>query len=168
MVSGSDGYLAPFQRPGLAILLLIVSLPACAPRNEANDTASSLSAGRSVPPVPTAAGDSVVTLFGRDWTLVELESRPVASLPRPARIRFDSAGRAAGLAGCNQFFATYRTVGDTLRFDTAALTKMACAEGMDLERHFMDALGATRIYRVEGRSLSFVAEGRTLARFEAR
>ena len=45
------------------------------------------------------------------------------------------------------------------------MTKMACAEGMDLERQFTEALAATNHYRVTGTELTLFGVSGTVARF---
>lgn len=47
----------------------------------------------------------------------------------------------SGRAGCNGYFAGYELTGETLRFQQAGATMMACAPAlMDQERKFLDTL----------------------------
>ncbi|KFI32823.1 lipoprotein [Haematobacter missouriensis] len=52
-------------------------------------------------------------------------------------------GRVSGRAGCNGYFAGYELTGESLRFQQAGATMMACAPAlMDQERKFLDALAS--------------------------
>jgi hypothetical protein len=64
-----------------------------------------------------------------------------------------TTSRAAGFAGCNRFSASYRLSGDSLSFGPI-VSKMACADGDELERSFLTALPS--------------GPGGVLARFRAR
>ena len=111
------------------------------------------------PPTSTLAGD---------WTLVELDSQPApaGAAGRSTTIRFETdSARVTGFAGCNRFAGSYVLAGDSLRFGEAAMTKMACAEGMELERRFTDALAATTRFRITGADLILIGGSGTVARF---
>ena len=59
--------------------------------------------------------------------------------------------------------------GDTLRFGKMAGTMMACVDGMDTEKAFLDALGQVNKWKITGQHLElFDAAGKLVARFEAR
>jgi len=106
---------------------------------------------------------------GREWRLVELGGRPAAmgAGGRPATLRLD-AGRASGFAGCNSFSGGYRMMaGSSLVFSPLASTRMACAEGMELEREYLAALEATRSFRLTTQGLELLGERGVLARFAA-
>ena len=112
-----------------------------------------------LPPVFALAGD---------WTLVELDSQaaPTGADGRRATLRFEiDSARVGGFAGCNRLTASYTLAGDSLRFGVAVLTRMACAEGMDLERRVMDVLTATDRYRVTATELTLFGASGSLARF---
>ena len=103
-----------------------------------------------------------------DWALTELSGQPAPAGAggRPATLGFDTdAMRAAGFAGCNRLSASYTITGNSLRFGAAAMTKMACAEGMELESAFANALTATTRFSLEGDELTLFAESGPVARF---
>jgi heat shock protein HslJ len=141
------------SRPGAILSLLVVF--ACGPRPPASDH-------------PPAA--STASLDGREWILVDLGQRP-ASLGaggRPATIQFDPTnGRAAGFAGCNRYGAEYTVAGDSLTFGPAISTKMACADGDQLERSFLAVLPEVRRYELSDSTLVLSGSGAPLARFRA-
>jgi len=101
----------------------------------------------------TPAGDDAATsaLTGRDWTLTTLEGEDVAPLPDGRRpyLHFE-ADRVHGFAGCNRLTGGYRAEGTRLEFSQLAMTRMACAEGMDLEQRFGNALERVTGYELAG------------------
>jgi heat shock protein HslJ len=102
-----------------------------------------------------------------DWTLMELDAQPAPTGAggRRATLHFDtSTARVGGFAGCNSLIASYTSAGDSLRFGMAALTKMACTDGMDLEGRVMAALTATNRYEVTATELTLVGASGALAR----
>jgi heat shock protein HslJ len=105
---------------------------------------------------------------GREWRLVELGGRPAAmgAGGRPATLRLE-AGRASGFAGCNSFSGGYEMADSRLAFSPLASTRMACAEGMELEREYLAALEATRSFRLTTQGLELLGERGVLARFAA-
>ena len=59
--------------------------------------------------------------------------------------------------------------GDTLTFGKMAGTMMACADGMDTEKAFLEALRQVTKWKIMGQHLElFDAVGKLVARFEAR
>ena len=116
---------------------------------------------------PTAA---VAPLDNREWALVGLGevAAPLGAGGRPATIQFDqAAGRAAGFAGCNRYSAGYAVTGDSLRFGPAISTKMACADGDELERGYLAMLPAIRSYALSDSTLTLNGSDGPLARFRA-
>lgn len=127
------------------------------------------------PPKPPAQEQSAVRgpapITDRDWVLVALGTQPAPAGRggQPATLRLEaSPSRAVGFAGCNRFSASYTLAGDSLRFGPALATKMACADGDELERGFLSALPVVATY--EATDSSLILEGSTgqVARFHAR
>jgi heat shock protein HslJ len=52
-----------------------------------------------------------------------------------------------------------------LSFGPLAGTMMACAEGGDLERRYLDALAGVTAFRLEGEVLSLLSGGEVVATF---
>ncbi|MEJ2503622.1 MAG: YbaY family lipoprotein [Gemmatimonadota bacterium] len=119
---------------------------------------------RAEPPVPDA---SLVDTY---WKLTELNGEP-ASLgagDREVHMVLTSEMEARGFAGCNRFTGSWERDGNDVRFGPLAATQRACAEGMDLERRFLDALEATRRSAIAGDTLSlFSGDERLVLRFAA-
>lgn len=141
--------------PGAVAIGWLVSIFACGPKPPASDR----------PPAMSAA-----SLDNREWALVALGevAAPVGAGGRPATIQFDpTTGRAAGFAGCNRFSAGYTVAGDSLTFGAAISTKMACADGDQLERGYLAMLPAIRSYTLSDSILTLNGSGGPLARFRA-
>jgi heat shock protein HslJ len=121
-----------------------------------------------------AAADSAAAqepmLVGTTWRLIELEGNPapLGNDGRVATLELTLDGkRVAGFAGCNRMAGTYELNGDSLTLGPLAMTRMACAKGMELEQRFTAALEQTRVYRLSARGLELVGQRGSLARLEA-
>ena len=105
---------------------------------------------------------------GTDWELHELRgaAAPLGAGGRRATIRFDAdTARVSGFAGCNRYFGAYALEGATLRFSGLGMTKMACAQGMDLEQQLAAALQATSRYQLAERELTLFNDAGAVAKF---
>jgi heat shock protein HslJ len=104
------------------------------------------------------------------WKLTRLGDMPVAPQQRePHFILNREARRVGGSGGCNRLMGSYQLKGDALTFGRMAGTLMACPQGMDTERAFLDALGQVRRWKIIGQHLElFDSAGKLLARFEGR
>jgi heat shock protein HslJ len=76
-----------------------------------------------------------------------------------------------GSAGCNNYFASYETEGETLAVGPAGSTRKMCAEPegiMDQETAFLAALGSAATYEIKGDRLQvWDADGSRMLSFEA-
>jgi heat shock protein HslJ len=126
-------------------------------------------AGSSAPPADSGAAQQPM-LVGTTWRLTELDGKPAAlgNDGRAATLELTLEGRrVAGFAGCNRMGGSYEVSGDSLTLGPLALTKMACAKGMELEQGFVAALEQTRAYRLSAQGLELLGERGSLARLEA-
>lgn len=102
-------------------------------------------------------------LANTDWTLAS-----ETGAASPPTLTFE-AGRAAGFAGCNRWFASVTQDGEALRFGNVGTTRMACTAepAAAAERNFLAALAATRYGRYDQDALVLLDENQQqLARFE--
>jgi copper homeostasis protein (lipoprotein) len=115
---------------------------------------------------------SVSELENTYWKLTRLGEQPVLVEPQqrePHLVLRSGEGRVAGSDGCNRFMGSYTIDGPAIDFGQMATTRMACPEGMEAGVKFTEALGAAVRYRLLVHHLELIdAEGRTVARFEAR
>ncbi len=76
--------------------------------------------------------------------------------------------RVVGFSGCNRLSGSYKLEGKELSFSPIAATKMACAEGMEIEKLFTQALARVKSYKIAGQSLTLLDDsGKVLAQLEA-
>jgi heat shock protein HslJ len=105
------------------------------------------------------------------WELVSLGGQPidVSAERRPNLTLSSSDQRVAGYAGCNRIIGSYSLSDDRLTFSQLAGTRMACAEGMETEQAFHDALGKVAGWRLQGEQLELLdSAGEVVALFERR
>jgi len=104
------------------------------------------------------------------WKLVELNGRPITASPnRPeAHFQLDSSKkRLEGNGGCNIITGGYELSGDRIAFTKIISTKMACLNGMEIEREFLKALESSNNLKLAGENLELYGDDQPLARFEA-
>jgi putative lipoprotein len=110
-------------------------------------------------------------LEGTYWKLTYLgESAVPASDPRrePHLILAKDQQRVSGAGGCNRITGSYQLEGDKLGFSKMAATMMACPDGMDVEKIFLEALGQVTQFKLEGEELTLLdAQGAPLAKLVA-
>ncbi len=119
-----------------------------------------------------AEAGSAATLENTYWKAIAIGDRPVRvaeNIPEPHLLLHPADTRASGSSGCNSFSGSYQLSGDSLLFGKLLSTMRACAdpELNRQERAFLDALGATRSWRVTGDTLVLSDGTRTLTRFTA-
>lgn len=114
---------------------------------------------------------SSVPLEETHWVLVELRGSPVEPGPNQAAPHLELHAKKAsayGFGGCNRFFGSYQSSGDTLELGPLGATRMACPEGMDREQELFRALESVNRYEIRDSALLLYAEDQLVARFEAR
>jgi heat shock protein HslJ len=106
------------------------------------------------------------------WKLVRLGATPVTVSEEQREPHFvlqPQTGRVVGSGGCNRLAGSYTLAGEELTFGQVAGTRMACPDGMDVERAFHRALGEVASWRIEGQTLELLdAAGVSIAQFESR
>jgi putative lipoprotein len=106
------------------------------------------------------------------WKLTNLGNTavPAASEQKQPPFVLDSqTRRVSGSGGCNRLTGSYELNEDHLKFSQMASTMMACLEGMDTEKAFLQALEQVTTWKIAGQQLDFFdAAGNLIARFEAR
>ena len=114
-------------------------------------------------PAPAAA-----PITDREWSLVQLgdNSSPLGNGGKPVTMTLALAEtRASGNAGCNRYSGPYTLSGGSLTFGPAISTKMACAEGMDVETAFLGMLPSVTGFQATDSSLTLLGPAGPLARF---
>lgn len=105
------------------------------------------------------------------WKLARLGGAPVEVFERQREARLllqPSQHRLAGSGGCNRLQGSYRLEVDTVSFGQVAATLMACRDGMEQERKFLDALARVGRWAITGERLELLdASGVLLAQFDS-
>lgn len=105
------------------------------------------------------------------WKLAQIGGQPAAlgAGGRELHLVLTASGdRVRGFSGCNTFTGAYERRDRQLRFGQLASTGMACLDGMELERRFLDALAETARYTVSGDRLTlFDSKERPVLAFDA-
>jgi putative lipoprotein len=125
--------------------------------------------------VPRDPGREQLALEGVAWTLQTLagEPAPDGAGGKPVDILFSAdEQRAAGFSGCNRYTGGYTREGvaeqgSALKFSPMAGTLMACEDGGELERNFLQMLGRVTAFRLDGDTLSLLAGPEVLATFKS-
>lgn len=104
------------------------------------------------------AQDSSLGLFGRTWTLTEMEERHFRADKPNIEFNRDTK-RVSGSGGCNRFGGTFEIDGSMIKFSRIFSTKMACldAEVQRTETSFLQLLETTTRFEVEGNKLRLYA-----------
>ncbi|WP_162197818.1 MULTISPECIES: META domain-containing protein [unclassified Halomonas] len=103
----------------------------------------------------------------RYWKLVQVDGE-VAVDGSAHIVLHTQEGRLAGSGGCNRLMGSYQREGDALSLAPLATTRKACqGPVMAQERALVEALGATRAFRLLADELELLDENdKVLARFE--
>jgi heat shock protein HslJ len=105
------------------------------------------------------------------WKLFQLGDEPVSVASKqkePYFILDPATGRVSGSGGCNRLVGSYTLDGNHLTFRHTAGTMMACLEGMETEKAFLQALPQVNSWKITGQRLElFDVGGKLIARFEA-
>jgi len=117
---------------------------------------------------PSSTDTPKAELVGSTWLAEDIDGRGVIDNAQSTLI-FGTDGRVSGNAGCNRYGGTVALKGASLLVDQVFSTKMACVAPalMDQETRFLQALQATRSYRMDGTKLVLVdGEGKVRLRFD--
>ena len=77
--------------------------------------------------------------------------------------------RVSGFGGCHRLVGNYTLDGDHLAFGQTAGTMMACLEGMEKEKAFLEVFSQVNSWKIKGQRLEwFDTSGKRIASFEAR
>ncbi|MGI9367186.1 MAG: META domain-containing protein [Rhizobiaceae bacterium] len=104
-----------------------------------------------------AGGSSVshaASLAGSEWSP---SSQASNTSEKQQFIQFQSEGRVSGFAGCNRFFGSYESSGDSLSFGVLGATKMMCPpEAMDQEQTLFENLSRVATYQRDQQRLTLI------------
>jgi copper homeostasis protein (lipoprotein) len=163
------------RQPGEELLVSLEGRVAMRPKMEGEGQQPTLVVERFIgvwPGETCGARFATEPLENTYWKLTRLGDMPVTVAPQQREPHFilnPTSRRVGGSGGCNRLTGSYELTGDTLRFGKMAGTMMACVDGMDTEKAFLDALGQVNKWKIKGQHLElFDAADTLVARFEAR
>ncbi len=122
-------------------------------------------------PRETCGSMQKAALENTTWALLELNGKTITvevNDKAPYLELNSKKASAYGFGGCNRFFGSYETSGQSLTLGALGATRMACPEGMDQEQELFTALGTVTRYEIHGSKLMLFADKKLVARFEAR
>jgi heat shock protein HslJ len=119
-------------------------------------------------PMNSAPSQPAVNLAGTQWTLEEIDGKPVIENSK-ATLAFLQAGRVSGNGSCNRFMGPAEISGNQIKMGPLAGTKMMCeAAPSEQESTYLKALeGAQRFAIQDGKLLVYVAGSDMVLRFHA-
>ena len=146
------------------VALLLRRADTSTPPNGSAETSASQSAA--------SGGTATASLENTYWKLTLLGDKSIQIASRQQEPHFvltSESHRVNGSGGCNRMMGSYELNGDQLTFSQMGSTMMACIEGMETEKAFLDVLKQVNSWKVMGQQLElFDAAGNLLATFEAR
>ena len=120
----------------------------------------------------SACSGADVSLDGSSWSLMSYKDNTgetVNVLPRSTTTVLFQANQVTGIAGCNNFNATYQTTRNKLSFSPVATTRKVCNMPLGImqqETAFLAALDSTVSYKLSRNALELIdSRGNTLLTF---
>jgi len=125
--------------------------------------------GETNEPAPSGPNNEAASLFGKLWTLTQIEERRL-SAGRPYIEFARDEKRVSGSGGCNRFFGKFEIDGSMLTLSGIASTKRACldAELQRIETDFLKLLETTTRFEVQGNTLRLYADDRLILAFTSK
>jgi putative lipoprotein len=117
---------------------------------------------------PDSASTPKVELTGSTWVAEDIDGKGVVDNAQSTLV-FGTDGRVSGRAACNQYGGKVTLDGASMIMDQLFSTKMACTAPalMEQEMRFLEALQATRSYRMDGTKLVLLdGTGKPRIRFD--
>lgn len=101
------------------------------------------------------------------WSLQSISSfsGTFTGLSQPVTLEFRD-GRISGFGGCNRYFGSYSNNQQQLHFSGIGITRMACPNGMDIEKSLISSLENTDNYQADNQALILLRGTDITARFE--
>jgi heat shock protein HslJ len=137
--------------------------------------AAPTSAPPAAPPAQSGVGATMPRAAAFEntyWKLMRLRGSPVPLSQQqrePHLILQPAQKRVVGFSGCNRMGGNYTLESDRIVFTNMVSTRMACMQGDDVERGFLNVLSAVARWRVSGERMELLdASGTVLAQFESR
>ena len=126
--------------------------------------------------VPEPVRTATPSLEGTNWELYSLGGEPAGTGAggKPLDITFLAEEmRVGGFSGCNRYTGGYNRDGVSedgapLQFGSLASTSMACPEGVEVERQYLQVLAGVTAFRFNGADLELLAGPEVVATYRPR
>jgi len=122
--------------------------------------------------VLSACSEAGTSLDGSSWVLKSYQDETgetVNVMPRSTITALFQADQVSGIAGCNNYSASYQANRNKLSFDPIATTRKICSTPLGImqqENGFLFALDSTTSYKLNRNSLEMLdSKGNTLLTF---
>ncbi len=105
---------------------------------------------------------SLPDLSGTSWQLITYQLDGASSTTDEAKrpwLKFEPEGKITGNTGCNSFGGSFTLEGNQLSTAQMYQTEMACVDGMEIERDFMQLLQQSNVLSKSGDQLVFKSDG---------
>jgi heat shock protein HslJ len=117
----------------------------------------------------TVASDK--PLMDTHWLLRTLKGRaiePTNTRQDPYLLLVAASKRLNGSGGCNNLMGAFVLDGQQLSFAQVGATRMHCPGAMEVENAFLETLRTTTRFRIQGNTLTLLADEAELATLEAK
>jgi len=120
----------------------------------------------------SACSGTDISLDGSSWTLSSYQDSTgeiINVLPRSTTTALFQANQVTGIAGCNNYSASYQATRNKLSFGPVATTRKVCSTPLGIMRQenaFLAAMDSTASYKLNRNSLELLdGRGNTLLTF---
>lgn len=170
-------FTAKRQAPGAPLFAVLIGHLVERPKAEGGGTQiavvvdrfEKVSPGDSCPTRPQLQRKPVAgTPAGKTWTLVSLKGRPVeAGTGRKSlSIRLEAGShKVSGSTGCNRLSGRYEVSKDSLTLSSLSTSRMACKDGADRERAYLDVLRDVTGWSISRERLTLYSRKEAVAEF---
>lgn len=170
LMFSSTEFIDPFSGEDIRIMVQRVPEPVDKHSPEVDPTEQAGEATDAAASEASSDGDSQL------WLLATLGGEPAPSGAggKPIDLLLDAeTNTASGFSGCNRYTGSFSNEGRSshgtpLSFGPLAGTMMACAEGAETERAYLEMLARVDAYRMQGTSLELLQGNQVLASFKMR
>jgi heat shock protein HslJ len=116
-----------------------------------------------------APSPDLLPLTGTPWMLTELNGKALTAtdgLTTPTLTLDAAAKRASGVSGINRYSGGYELVEAKLKFGMFMGTRMAGPPAaMAVESEYLQTMSAVTEWKIQGRELQLLGDGKVLLRF---
>jgi heat shock protein HslJ len=160
----SDAACCPSRESTVVYTLRRDDIPTLAPTNVTHRATCQTSE-----PANPGSEDETAMLFGKRWTLTEMEDRKFSAAE--PYLEFDrDQKRVSGSSGCNRLTGTFQIDGSKLKLSRIVSTRRACldAEVQRVETSFLKLLETITRFEIQGNTLRLYANDRLVLVFASK